>query len=79
MKKAITAMFMGGPGDLKEQECDKIFAKYKGKEVGRGTFLPTMTRDIQYYIPDKHVAACVAALKAAGCEVEIADEADLEE
>lgn len=70
--KTITVTFNGRPGDAMDQKADEIAAKFQAKDVGRGTFLiGNPVRDIQYDVPNKHVKAATAELKAAGFDVDV--------
>jgi hypothetical protein len=62
----VGVFFTGTPGDQTDLLCETIFKAHKGVFENCGTFIATLERDVEYRIPQKHVSACVNALKAAG-------------
>jgi hypothetical protein len=66
----IDVYFQGQPGDRLDADCHDIIEQHGGKVVASGTFLPTMSRDVQADIPEDRSRACVELLRNKGFRVE---------
>jgi hypothetical protein len=58
---------------FRDKEVEEVVTQlYSDAEwVGQGTFIPTMQRDIQFEVPEKHAKRIATALREAGFGVEI--------
>jgi hypothetical protein len=70
---SVWAFFDGGPGDDRDNLCQRTIKRHGGKFCGAGTHLQTSRRDVDFEIPYVKLAACIAALNAAGFETNVAE------
>jgi len=66
-KAEISITFKGTSGDVRDKLAGRIVKKFKGEDIGGGTFLgPDPECDRQYEVPASKAAECLTALKKAG-------------
>lgn len=57
----------------RDVEAEKIMEKYDAKAIGRGTFLPTMERDIQWMLDRDSAIDAERELMEAGFKTKLKD------
>lgn len=59
--------------EMMDKAARHAVATFGPKEIGAGTFLPTMERDLQWHIADDKAAAARQALEKIGFRVKVTD------